>query len=386
MAIKIVIAPDSFKGNLDAAAVARAMARGIKRVLPTARCLLLPVADGGEGTVRAMSVATGGRMVSRKVHDPLGRSVKAVYGISGDGRLAVIEMAAASGLPLVAASERDVLKASTYGTGELLAAARKRGVKRIVIGIGGSATCDGGVGMAQALGVRFLNSNGRQIKSHIGGGDLHKIKTIDAESCNELLPGISVDVACDVDNRLCGSKGAAAVFGPQKGASPGEVELLDNNLAHLAKLIKRDLGHDVARLSGSGAAGGLGAGLMAFVGGSLHSGVDLVLDAVKLKQALRGAAIVITGEGRVDSQTLHGKAPAGVARLAGQCKVPVIAIGGGLDQGAMKLFAAGVDGLEAAVCKVQTMEQALSAASNNIADAAERATRLMLTGSKIKFR
>ena len=386
MAVKIVVAPDSFKGNLSAAEVARAIERGIKRVLPNARCVLMPVADGGEGTVRALSVATGGKRLRKKVSGPLGKAVLAEYGLSGDGKLAVVEMAAASGLPLLAESARDVLRASTYGTGQLLVAAAGRGVSRIVVGIGGSATCDGGVGMAQALGVRFLDKNGRQLRRVMGGGDLGRIHRIDPDSCRGLLPGIRLDVACDVDNPLCGRTGAAAVFGPQKGATAKDVKLLDANLAHLARLVKRDLGQDVAKLPGSGAAGGLGAGLIAFAGGSLQSGVDLVLDAVRLKQALRGASLVFTGEGSIDSQTLHGKAPAGVAKLARQCKVPVIALGGGLDGSAKKLFAVGVDGLVAAVCRVQTMQQALSAGRGNVADAAERAMRLVMMGKKMRSR
>lgn len=369
---------------MSAAEAARAIERGIKRVLPSARCVLMPVADGGEGTVQALSVATGGRRLRKKARGPLGKAVMAEYGLSGDGKLAVVEMAAASGLPLLAERERDPLKASTYGTGQLLAAAAGRGVSRIVIGIGGSATCDGGVGMAQALGARFLDKNGRPLRRVMGGGDLDRIHAIDAESCRGLLPGIRLDVACDVDNPLCGRLGAAAVFGPQKGATPSQVKLLDANLAHLARLMKRDLGQDVAKLPGSGAAGGLGAGLIAFAGGRLQSGVDLVLDAVKLKRALRGASLVFTGEGSIDSQTLHGKAPAGVAKLARQCKVPVIALGGGLDGSARKLFAIGVDGLAAAVCRVQTMQQALSAGKGNVADAAERAMRLVMIGKKMR--
>ncbi|MGV0005913.1 MAG: glycerate kinase [Candidatus Porifericomitaceae bacterium WSBS_2022_MAG_OTU9] len=384
MAIKIVIAPDSFKGNLSAVEVARAIERGIKRVLPKARCLLLPVADGGEGTVRALSAATDGKLVAKKVYGPLGHSVRAAYAISGDGSLAVLEMAAASGLPLLADHERNALQASTYGTGQLMAAAMRRGVKRIIIGIGGSATCDGGVGMAQALGIRFLDKDGRCLEKHMGGGDLGSIAAIDMGAVGRELRRVRVDVACDVDNPLCGRQGAAAVFAPQKGASPSEVKLLDKNLAHLAKIMKRDLGCDVASLPGSGAAGGLGAGLMAFVGGRLQSGVGLVLDAVRLKQSLRGASLVFTGEGRIDSQTLHGKAPAGVAKLARQCKVPVIALGGGLDPSAKGLFAAGVDGLAAAVCSVQSLDEALANAKGNVTDAAERAMRLVLIGRGMK--
>ncbi|HEY7841289.1 MAG TPA: glycerate kinase, partial [Gammaproteobacteria bacterium] len=327
--MKIVIAPDSFKGNLDAMNVARAIERGVRRVMPGARCVKVPMADGGEGTVQSLIDARGGRFIRARVHGPSGRMVRARYGMLADGT-AVIEMAEASGLTLVRGAARNPLRTTTYGTGELIADALDRGARRIIVGIGGSATIDGGAGMAQALGIRFLDAHGRVIRGRLAGGTLDRIASIDTSRAHPRLSRSRITIACDVDNPLCGPRGAARVFGPQKGATPAMVRRLDANLRGFGRLIRRELGVDIMQTAGAGAAGGLGGGLIAFTHAKLRRGIDIVIDAAGLARHLRGADLVFTGEGRVDFQTAFGKAPAGIAKIAHRFGVPVIAIGGGL--------------------------------------------------------
>ena len=384
--MKIVIAPDSFKENLTSLEVAAAIEQGIRRVLPKARCIKVPMADGGEGTVQSLVDATGGRIRKCKVKGPMGGGVTARYGLLGDGKTAVIEMAEASGLPLVPRGERNPLLTSTYGTGELLLDAIRRGATRIIIGIGGSVTNDGGAGMAQALGVRFLDDGGRVLTDPAGGGMLDRIARIDTASVHPRLRDVVISVACDVDNPLCGRKGASAVFGPQKGATPAMVEQLDRNLRHFADLIKRDLRIDVARRPGAGAAGGLGAGLMAFTGATLKRGVDLVIEATHLDRYMKGADLAITGEGRVDFQTAFGKTPAGVATSAGRHGVPVVAIGGGLADDANGVYAHGIDGLESATPRDMDLDTAIRNSRRYLRDAGERVARMILIGQRIERR
>lgn len=378
--MKIILAPDSFKGNLSSTEVAAAIEKGIKRVLPGARCVKIPMADGGEGTVQSLLAACGGRLVSCEVKGPLGRRVQSCYGMLADNKTAVIEMATASGLGLVSDKSKNPLKTTTYGTGELICQALDDGAKEIIIGIGGSATNDGGVGMAQALGVAFRDGAGRVIRQNGSGAMLRKIEGIDMSGVHPRLARARIQVASDVDNPLCGRRGAAYVFAPQKGATPAMVKTLDANLRHLAKVVKRELGADVAAIPGAGAAGGLGAGLMVFAGAELKSGFGIVSQAASLEKRLRSADLVFTGEGRVDFQTAFGKTPAGVAKLAGKHGVPVIAIGGGLADDARENFAQGIDGLEPAVARAMPLREALSNAEDYIANAAERALRLALIG------
>lgn len=381
--MKIVIAPDSFKENLTSLEVAAALERGIKRVRPRARCIKVPMADGGEGTVQSLVDATGGTIVKKRVMGPLGEPVTARYGILGDGTTAAIEMAEASGLPLVPPERRDPLRATTYGTGELILDAIERGVSAIIIGIGGSATVDGGTGMAQALGVSFLGGNGRAIAEPVCGGLLERITEIDMHGLDPRVRKTRITIACDVENPLCGPRGAARVFGPQKGATPEMVEVLDRNLRHLAALIKRDLGIDVMRIAGGGAAGGLGAGLIAFAKAKLKRGVDLVSDAVDLAKHLRGADLVITGEGRVDFQTAFGKTPSGVAKAARRLKIPVVAIGGGLADDARGVFEHGIDALEAGAARDMDLAEALRLSRGHLEDAGERVMRLIVIGERM---
>ena len=380
---KIVIATDSFKENLTSLEVASALEKGIKRVLPKVKCIKVPMADGGEGTVQSLVDAGGGVFIKKRVKGPTGKLVTASYGWLEKQKTAVIEMAEASGLPLVHGREKNPLKTTTFGTGQLILDAIKRGAKKIIIGIGGSATNDGGVGMAQALGVKFLSSSHREIKELGAGGMIAKIAHIDAKNLDSRVHKTKIVVACDVKNPLYGKKGASHVFGPQKGATQKMVQTLDKNLKHLNVLIKRDLKKNVGTMPGAGAAGGLGAGLVAFTNAKLESGIDIVLKATKLAKFIKGADLVITGEGRIDHQTPFGKTPSGVAKAAKKYSVPVVAIGGALSDDARKVFEHGIDGIESAAAKDMTLEEAISKSKPYLADAAERVVRLLLIGKNL---
>ena len=337
----IVVAPDSYKGSVSALGVAQAIERGILRVFPAAVVRKIPIADGGEGTVDALVAATGGAIRHAEVTGPLGEKVAAHWGILGDGSTAVIEMAAASGLPLVPQAQRDPRITTSFGTGELIRAALDAGLRSIIIGIGGSATNDGGVGMAQALGARFFDADGHPLSP--GGAALTRLQRIDLSGIDARLSETRITVACDVDNPLCGARGASAVFGPQKGATPETVAELDAALAHFADCARQATGRDVALLPGAGAAGGLGAGLMYFTAAKLRPGVEIVLEAVGFAEIVKDAAFVVTGEGRTDFQTAFGKAPVGVAKLAKRFGVAVYCLSGGLGEGADDVVAQGID-------------------------------------------
>lgn len=326
--MRVVIAPDSFKGSLSAVEVAEALARGVRRAWPAAQVELLPVADGGEGWVETLVRATGGRLVTRQVTGPLGEPVEAQYGLfQQDGEeVAVIEMAAASGLTLVPPDRRDPRMTTTRGTGELIRDALDQGARRLLVGIGGSATNDGGAGMAQALGVRFLDEAGAELPP--GGAALARLARVDLSGLDPRLAQTEVVVACDVDNPLTGERGAAAVYGPQKGATPEMVQELDAALAHFADVVEGVIGRSFRELPGAGAAGGLGFGLMAFAGARLQRGIELALETLQADRHFAWASLVITGEGRIDRQTLHGKVPFGVARRAAAFGVPVVAVAG----------------------------------------------------------
>lgn len=336
----IAIAPDSFKGALSAAAAAGAMAAGLKRALPRARLRLIPMADGGEGTVEAWASATGAVLRRARVTDPLGRPVTATYAFDPRRHLAVIEMAAASGLPLLQPYERRPLHTSTAGTGLLIRHALDHGARRILLGIGGSATNDGGAGLASALGARLLDRAGRELPP--GGGALRRLWRIDLTRIDPRLARTRIEAACDVVNPLCGPHGAAAVYGPQKGATPAMVRQLDAGLERLAAVVRRQLGRDCAAVPGAGAAGGLGFGLLVFCHASLRRGVEMVAESVRLASRLRGCDLVITGEGRLDGQTAQGKTPVGVAAVARRLGIPAIAICGCLGDGYEAVHEAGI--------------------------------------------
>ena len=354
---KIIIAPDSFKGSMSAKEVADAIERGIKGVLSDVEIVKIPMADGGEGTVETLVDATMGKIVTINVLDPLGNDAEAYFGILGDGRTAVIEMALASGLTMVPSSKRNPLITTTYGTGQLIKAALDHGCQEFIIGIGGSATNDGGVGMAQALGVSFLDQEGQEIG--FGGGSLSAIKEIKIKELDPRLNKCIFKVACDVDNPLCGLKGASHIFGPQKGSDSYMIKILDENLAHLAEIIKKDIGVDVKNEPGAGAAGGLGAGLMAFCNASLQRGIELVIEATKLEEKVIGADLVITGEGQIDFQTVHGKTPYGVAQIAKKYKIPVVALVGTIGTGVEVLYMEGINAIFSIVEGPMTLEECM---------------------------
>ena len=362
--MRIVIAPDSYKESLTALEVATAIEAGFREVFPDADYLKLPMADGGEGTVAALVAATGGRLVEAEVSGPLGEAVRACYGLTGDGRTAVIEMAAACGLALVAPERRNPLLTTTRGTGELIRAALDTGASHLIIGIGGSATNDGGAGMLQALGVKLQDRAGREIG--FGGGRLADLERIDISGLDPRLHACRIEAACDVDNPLTGPKGASAIFGPQKGATPEMMAQLDANLAHYAGLISRDLGLRVDQVPGAGAAGGMGAALLAFFGAQLRPGIEIVMEAVGLEACVRDADLVITGEGRIDSQTIYGKTPIGVARLAKRYGKPVIGIAGSLSDDAGVVHGQGIDAVFSVLSRVATLEEALAQAAANV--------------------
>ncbi|MYM22003.1 glycerate kinase [Duganella sp. FT135W] len=379
--MKIVIAPDSFKESLTAMAVANEIEAGFREIFPDAEYCKLPVADGGEGTVQAMIDASGGKLVALKVTGPLGEPVAAFYGLMGDGHTAVIEMAAASGLELVTPAQRNPLRTTSYGTGELIRHALNAGARRFVLGIGGSATNDGGAGMLQALGGRLLDAGGEDLA--VGGGALAKLDRIDLSELDARIKDCVFDVACDVSNPLVGLQGASAIFGPQKGATPEMVAQLDDNLRHYAAIITRDLGLDVADVPGAGAGGGIGAGMMVFLGGSLRPGSEIVTAAVGLDAAVADADLVITGEGRIDGQTIHGKTPIGVARVAQRHGKPVIAIAGSLASGAAVVHDHGIDAVFAAVSRPCTVEEALANAALNVRSAARNIAATLRLGAQL---
>jgi len=362
--MKIVIAPDSFKESLSALEVANNIRAGFREIFPDADYVVLPVADGGEGTVEAMVAATNGSVVSLAVSGPLGEPVDAFFGLTGDGRTAIIEMAAASGLMLVTPEARDPLVTTTFGVGELIRAALDRGARHFIVGIGGSATNDGGAGMLQALGVRLLDADGKPIGP--GGGQLGRLATIDVSGLDPRLAECRIEVACDVDNPLVGPRGASAVFGPQKGATPDKVALLDANLGHYAAVMKAVLGADVAHLPGAGAAGGLGAGFKAFLGADLKPGSEIVATAVGLDATLADADLVVTGEGRIDGQTIHGKTPVGVATVAKRHGKPVIGIAGSLGTDSEAVFSHGIDAVFSVLSRPCSLAEAFAEAGDNL--------------------
>ncbi|HEX6778108.1 MAG TPA: glycerate kinase [Ktedonobacterales bacterium] len=441
--MKIIIAPQALKGSLEAPDVARAIAHGLQRVWPQAEYILLPVADGGEGTVRALVAATGGRIIPANVTGPLGKKVEGFFGIlgtptegagaratpvknggtasgsesagtrfpqapapEGEPPTAVIEMAAAAGLPLVPETQRDPRFATTRGVGELIRLALDHGCRRLIIGIGGSATNDGGAGMALALGAALLDEQGAELPA--GGAALARLSRISIAHLDQRLRNIETLVACDVTNPLCGPEGASAVYGPQKGATPAMVIELDAALAHYAEVIRRDLHKDVRDVPGAGAAGGLGAGLLAFLNATLTPGAPLILDALRLNDHLRGAverevraagesagtqfpqapaaegaALVFTAEGRLDQQTAYGKAVAAVAARAQARGVPVIALAGSLGPGYDALYQHGIDALLPIPDAPMPLQQAQAQAAELLASAAERAARLITIGRQL---
>lgn len=372
--MKIVIAPDSFKGSLTAKQAGEAIAAGVRRALPDSEIVVKPMADGGEGTLQCLVDATGGKILQAAVKNPLGREITAEFGILGDGETCVIEMAAASGLYLIEASERNPLVTTTYGFGQLIKAGLDLGCRRFILGIGGSATNDGGAGMLQALGFALLDAAGQPIA--FGGGELGKLERIDASSADPRLVECRFTIACDVDNPFVGPNGASHVFGPQKGATPEMVKLLDDNLRHFADVIEQTRGIAIHDLPGTGAAGGVAGALLAFLNGELKSGIQIVSETTRLAEAMEGADLVFTGEGQVDYQTAQGKTPCGVARLAQQRGIPVVVLAGSIGTGIEALYEHGVTAVASIINKPMTLDQAMAHTTGLLEQAAEQLTRI----------
>ncbi|HKS34035.1 MAG TPA: glycerate 2-kinase [Enterobacteriaceae bacterium] len=362
--MKIVIAPDSYKESLSASEVAQAIEKGFREIFPDAQYVSVPVADGGEGTVEAMIAATKGTQLTARVTGPLGEPVDANWGISGDGKTAFIEMAAASGLALVPPALRNPLVTTSRGTGELILHALEQGARNIIIGIGGSATNDGGAGMVQALGAKLTDANGTEIGN--GGGSLMSLNRIDSSALDPRLKACTIRVACDVTNPLTGNTGASRIFGPQKGATEAMILELDRNLGHFADVIKQSLRVDVKQVPGSGAAGGMGAALMAFLGAELRSGIEIVTQALNLEEHIHDCTLVVTGEGRIDSQSIHGKVPVGVAQVAKKYHKPVIGIAGSLTRDVGVVHQHGIDAVFSVLTSIGTLEEAFRGAFDNI--------------------
>ncbi|MGI9894734.1 glycerate kinase [Vibrio natriegens] len=372
--MKVVIAPDSFKESLTAKQVSEAIKAGLARVWHDAEFVTVPVADGGEGTVQSLIDATQGEQVFTTVFDPLNKEVQAFYGILGDGETAVIEMAEASGLHLVPAEDRDPKLTSSFGTGQLIKHALDRGMQRLIIGLGGSATNDGGVGMLAALGVKFLDESGNAIATN--GGGLINLASIDTSGLDVRLAQCEILVACDVDNPLCGEKGASATFGPQKGATTTDISVLDNALRKFGELTEKVTGKHVLTREGAGAAGGMGAALLGYTPARLQPGIEIVLETVKLAEHVADADIVFTGEGRIDHQTAHGKTPMGVAKVAKQFNLPVIALAGCVGDNYQAVYQCGIDAVFPCVPRAMSLADAMTEAETNVANLAENVARL----------
>lgn len=375
--MKIVVAPDSFKGNLTALEVAELIEAGIKQADKNIEVMKIPVADGGEGTVEAIVAATGGKIIKQRVHGPFMEQMDSFFGISGDGKTAVIEMAACAGIMLVKKEELNPLYTTTYGVGELILAAKNLGCDKIILGIGGSVTNDGGMGMAQALGYKFYDRHNKLLGQ--GGKYLCEVSRIDSSDFIREINGIEIIAACDVKNPLCGPNGASYIYGPQKGADSETIEFLDRGLRHFAEAIKRDLDKDIALIPGSGAAGGLGGGLLAFLSNTrLCPGIDMVVNSCNFEEAVRNCDLLITGEGRTDSQTANGKVVVGLAEVAEKYDVPVVCLSGSLMEGYQKIYEHGVDAAFSNIIAPMTLEEAIRCSPEMLTQASYSIARLML--------
>ena len=379
--MKVIIAPQSFKGSVSALAAAKALQRGVLAAVPEANTVLVPVADGGDGTLDALVDSTNGQFFRSVVTGPLGQPIEAMWGVMGDGQTAVVEMARASGLALVPPKSRNPRLTTTHGTGQIIREALDRKVSHIIVGLGGSATNDGGAGMANALGALFLDEEGRPIP--VGGAALARLDRVDASNLHPKLSSTTIVGATDVTNPLCGPTGASAIYGPQKGASAEVVAELDAALLNFAQVLHRDLGQDVADLPGAGAAGGLGAGLIAFAGAQLRSGIDMVCDVLGFDNHLEGANLVITGEGRADQSTIYDKAPVGVARRALRQGVPTVLLAGSLGPGYEELQHHGIAGVVCIADQPMSFAQSLNRTEELLEAAAQRTIRLLRAGIRL---
>ena len=380
--MKILVAPQEFKGSISALSVAEAAETGVMRVFPEAEVVLCPVADGGDGTLETLVEVSGGEVRTCSVQNPIGETITAQWGAMGDGVTAVIEMARTSGLALLSLDERDPLNSSTFGLGQAILEALNQGFRKFIVGIGGSATNDAGAGMAQALGATLLNAEGKSIP--FGGAALADLRSIDISKMDTRIENSQFMVACDVSNPLTGDEGASAVYGPQKGATPEMVAQLDNALLNFAEIVKKDIGKNVSEISGAGAAGGLGAGMLAFMGAELKAGVDIVLETVQLREKLSDVDLVITGEGGMDFQTVYNKAPIGVARIAREFNIPTIAIAGLLGQNFTVVHDHGIRAATSIVDGPISLEESSERASELISNSVEESLRFISVGMDMR--
>lgn len=379
--MKIVIASDSFKGSISSFEASEHIEIGIREVFNDAQVIKLPIADGGEGTVDAFITGAGGEKYSKDVTGPLGEKVNASFGILENG-IGVIEMAEASGLTLVSLEKRNPSITTTYGVGELILEVLEKGCREIIIGIGGSSTNDGGVGMAQALGVSFKDKLGRELP--FGGGAIRSLSEIDISGIDKRLSETNIIIASDVTNPLCGEKGASMVFGGQKGANAQMMKTLDENLLHLSNIVKRQLNIDMSDNPGSGAAGGLGYGLMVFLNGKFKNGIETVLNTIDFSKHLKDCDLVITGEGKIDGQSIYGKVPVGVAKYAKQFNIPVLAIVGNIGADSEAVYDYGIDSIISTVNGIMTLDEAVDNGKELIEDAAKRALKMIKIGMGMK--
>ncbi len=384
MNIKFVLAPDSFKESMTSKEACDAMERGIKKIIPDAECIKMPMADGGEGTLEALVECTKGKIYDVEVMSPLMEKITAHFGMLGNSNTAVIEMSSASGIMLVPKEKRNPLVTTTYGTGQLIKAALDMGADHLIIGIGGSATNDGGAGMITALGAKLLDKDGKELK--LGGGELNKLHNIDISYMDPRIKNVTVEVACDVENPLVGENGASYVFGPQKGATNEMVKILDDSLKHYADKIKEQFNIDISNVPGAGAAGGLGGGLLAFLNGKLRSGIELVIHHTALEEKIRNSDYVITGEGSIDNQTIFGKTPIGVSRIAKKHGVPVIAVAGRIGDDIATIYDEGIVSVFSILQKVTYLEEALEDGKENLEKTLENIARLLILNSNKTYK
>lgn len=382
--MKILVCPDSFKESLNAEDVAESIAQGIMDEIPKAEITRIALADGGEGTCEILVKNTGGKIVHTKVHDPLMREINSYYGILGDGETAVIEMSAASGIELLKENEKNPLVTTTYGTGELIKDAINKGCRNLIIGLGGSATNDAGAGMASALGFQLLDAQGKAIGQ--GGGNLANLSTIHADKdLLKLLNTVKITAACDVTNPLTGAMGSSYVYGPQKGATEEMIKILDRNLENFSRVIEKDFGKRVAETPGAGAAGGLGAGVMAFLNAELKSGFNIVAEILQVEEMIKKSDLIITAEGRVDAQTLRGKVPLGVARLSAKYHKPVVVFTGSVGEGAERIYKEGVSVIVPVIDRPMTLEEAKQKTSELLKKSAERTMKMIRLSNNFKL-
>ena len=380
--MKIVISPQAFKGSITAMNAAKAIESGVKSVMPDCETVLIPIADGGDGTLETLIDVMGGDIITEKVTGPLGSKVKANWGALSDQKTAIVEMASTSGLTLIKPKDLDPYKATTYGLGEIISKALDKGYREFIVGIGGSATNDAGAGLAQALGIKLLNSSGKEIE--LGGFNLKHLDTIDMSGLDPRILESKFNVACDVDNPMCGPEGASAVYGPQKGASQEMITVLDSALQHFSHVVHRDLNKEVKHMPGAGAAGGLGGGMVAFLNASLKKGIDIVLETLEFDEKIEGADLLITGEGQMDFQTVFSKAPIGAAKVGKSKNIPVVSLSGSLGAEYELVHDHGIDAAFSILPRPMTLEEASENAHELISKTTEEIIRTIIVGTRIQ--